>query len=141
MVVDEYGGIAGLVTLEDLMEELVGEISDEYDEEVVDLHNLGANTYRVSAKYSVDDLADLYDIDIEEDDVDTVGGLLTKYVGRLPVLGSRAQTDDLVLVAEKLEGRPKRVAWIHVSPTDAWLERTALRAEIDQAVTGEISLP
>jgi Mg2+/Co2+ transporter CorC len=123
------------------MEELVGEISDEYDEEVVDLHNLGANTYRVSAKYSVDDLADLYDIDIEEDDVDTVGGLLTKYVGRLPVLGSRAQTDDLVLVAEKLEGRPKRVAWIHVSPTDAWLERTALRAEIDQAVTGEIPLP
>ena len=141
MVVDEYGGIAGLVTLEDLMEELVGEISDEYDEEVVDIHDLGANTYRVSARYSVDDLADLYDIDIEEDDVDTVGGLLTKYVGRLPVLGSRAQTDDLVLVAEKLEGRPKRVAWIHVSPTEAWLERTALRAEIDQAVTGEIALP
>jgi CBS domain containing-hemolysin-like protein len=141
MVVDEYGGIAGLVTLEDLMEELVGEISDEYDEEVVDIHDLGANTYRVSARYSVDDLADLYDIDIEEDDVDTVGGLLTKYVGRLPVLGSRAQTDDLVLVAEKLEGRPKRVAWIHVSPTEAWLERTALRAEIDQAVTGEIPLP
>jgi CBS domain containing-hemolysin-like protein len=89
----------------------------------------------------VDDLADLYDIDIEEDDVDTVGGLLTKYVGRLPVLGSRAETDDLVLVAEKLEGRPKRVAWIHVSPTESWLERTALRAEIDQAVTGEITLP
>jgi CBS domain containing-hemolysin-like protein len=123
------------------MEELVGEISDEYDEEVVDIHDLGANTYRVSARYSVDDLADLYDIDIEEDDVDTVGGLLTKYVGRLPVLGSRAETDDLVLVAEKLEGRPKRVAWIHVSPTESWLERTALRAEIDQAVTGEIPLP
>jgi CBS domain containing-hemolysin-like protein len=141
MVVDEYGGIAGLVTLEDLMEELVGEISDEYDEEVVDIHDLGANRYRVSAKYAVADLGDLYDIDIEEDGVDTVGGLLAKYVGRLPVLGSRAQTADLVLVAEKLEGRPKRVAWIHVSPTDAWLERTALRAEIDQAVTGEIPLP
>jgi CBS domain containing-hemolysin-like protein len=141
MVVDEYGGIAGLVTLEDLIEELVGEISDEYDEEVVDIHDLGSNSYRVSARYSVDDLADLYDIDIEEDDVDTVGGLLTKYVGRLPVLGSRAETDDLVLVAEKLEGRPKRVAWIHVSPTESWLERTALRAEIDQAVTGEITLP
>ncbi|MCF8549901.1 MAG: hemolysin family protein [Pontimonas sp.] len=141
MVVDEYGGIAGLVTMEDLMEELVGEISDEYDEEVVDIHDLGSNTYRVSAKYAVADLADLYDIDIEEDDVDTVGGLLTKYVGRLPVLGSRAETDDLILVAEKLEGRPKRVAWIHVSPTGAWLERTALRAEIDQAITGEINLP
>lgn len=141
MVVDEYGGIAGLVTLEDLMEELVGDISDEYDEEVVDIHELGSNSYRVSARYSVADLADLYDIDIDEDDVDTVGGLLTKYVGRLPVLGSRAQTEDLILVAEKLEGRPKRVAWIHVSPTDAWLERTALRAEIDQAITGEIALP
>ena len=141
MVVDEYGGIAGLVTLEDLMEELVGDISDEYDEEVVDIHDLGSNTYRVSAKYAVADLADLYDVDIDDDDVDTVGGLLTKYVGRLPVLGSRAETDDLVLVAEKLEGRPKRVAWIHVSPTDLWRERTALRAEIDQAVTGEITLP
>jgi CBS domain containing-hemolysin-like protein len=141
MVVDEYGGIAGLVTLEDLMEELVGEISDEYDEEVVEIHDLGANSFRVSARYSVDDLADLYDIEIDEDDVDTVGGLLTKYVGRLPVQGSRAETDDLVLVAGNLEGRPKRVAWIHVSPTQAWLERTALRAEIDQAATGEVTIP
>jgi CBS domain containing-hemolysin-like protein len=141
MVVDEYGGIAGLVTLEDLMEELVGEISDEYDEEVVELHTLGDNAYRVSARYAVDDLADLYDIDIDDDDVDTVGGLLTKYVGRLPVAGSRAETPDLVLVAEKLEGRPKRVEWIHVSPTDAWRERSALRAELDQAITGEVTLP
>lgn len=141
MVVDEYGGIAGLVTLEDLMEELVGEISDEYDEEVVDLHDLGDHSYRVSARYSVDDLADLYDIDIDDDDVDTVGGLLTKYLGRLPVTGSQATTPDLVLVAEKLEGRPKRVAWVHVSPTEAWLERSALRAELDQAITGEVTLP
>lgn len=141
MVVDEYGGIAGLVTLEDLMEELVGEISDEYDEEVIELHDLGDDSYRVSARYSVDDLADLYDIDIDDDDVDTVGGLLTKYVGRLPVAGSRAETPDVILVAEKLEGRSKRVAWIHVSPTEAWLERSALRAELDQAITGEVTLP
>jgi CBS domain containing-hemolysin-like protein len=141
MVVDEYGGIAGLVTLEDLMEELVGEISDEYDEEIVEMYDLGDDSYRVSAKYSVDDLADLYNIDIDDDDVDTVGGLLTKYVGRLPVAGSRAETPDLVLVADKLEGRPKRVAWIHVSPTQAWLERSALRAELDQAITGEVTLP
>lgn len=141
MVVDEYGGIAGLVTLEDLMEELVGDISDEYDEEVVELHHLGNDTYRVSAKYSVDDLADLYDIEIDDEDVDTVGGLLTKYLGRLPVAGSRAQTPDLILVADKLEGRPKRVAWIHVSPTEAWLERAAVRQELDQALTGEVNLP
>lgn len=141
MVVDEYGGIAGLVTLEDLMEELVGEISDEYDAEVIEIHELGQDTYRVSAKYSVDDLADLYDIDIDEDDVDTVGGLLTKLIGRLPSADSRAETPDLVLVAEKPDGRGQRVSWIRVSPTVAWLERRALREEIEQAATGEVSLP
>jgi len=141
MVVDEYGSIAGLVTLEDLIEELVGEISDEYDTEVDEIQDLGNDRYRVSAKYSVDDLADLYDIDIDDDDVDTVGGLLTKYVGRLPVAGSRAETTDLILVAEKLEGRRQRVAWVQVTPTLAWLERKAVREEIDQARTGEVPLP
>jgi CBS domain containing-hemolysin-like protein len=141
MVVDEYGGIAGLVTLEDLMEELVGEISDEYDSEVVEVHDLGDDTYRVSAKYSVDDLADLFEIDIEEDDVDTVGGLLAKLLGRLPQGGSTANTDDLVLVAEKPDGRNQRVAWIFVSPTPAWRDRKAVREEIEQAVTGELPLP
>ena len=117
MVVDEYGGIAGLVTLEDLIEELLGEISDEYDRDVEEIYPLGPDTYRVSAKYSVDDLADLYDVDIDEDDVDTVGGLLTKHVGRILEAGSRAETPDLVLVAEKPAGCNQRVAWIVVSPT------------------------
>jgi CBS domain containing-hemolysin-like protein len=141
MVVDEYGGIAGLVTLEDLIEELVGEISDEYDRDVEDLYEIGPDVYRVSAKYSVDDLADLYDIDIDEEEVDTVGGLLTKLIGRLPQGGSTASTTDLVLVAENTEGRNQRVAWIRVSPTEGWLERKAVRAEIDQARTGEVPLP
>lgn len=141
MVVDEYGGIAGLVTLEDLMEELVGEISDEYDAEVVEVHDLGGDRYRVSAKYALDDLADLFDADIEQDDVDTVGGLLAKLLGRLPQGGSTAQTPDLVLVAEKPDGRNQRVAWIVVSPTPAWRERKAVRDEIEQAVTGEVQLP
>ncbi len=141
MVVDEYGGIAGLVTLEDLIEELVGEISDEYDRDVDDLYQVGPNVYRVSAKYSVDDLADLYDIDIDEEEVDTVGGLLTKLIGRLPEGGSIASTADVVLLAEKTEGRNQRVEWIRVSPTEGWLERKAVRAEIDQARTGEVPLP
>lgn len=110
MVVDEYGGIAGLVTLEDLIEELLGEISDEYDTDVDDIYPLGPDTYRVSSKYAVDDLEDLYDIDIEDEDVDTVGGLLTKLIGRLPEGGSSASTPDLILVAEKTEGRNQRVA-------------------------------
>jgi len=96
MVVDEYGGIAGLVTLEDLIEELLGDISDEYDTEVADIYPQGPDVYRVAAKYSVDDLADLYDIDIEEEDVDTVGGLLTKLIGRLPDGGSSASTEDFL---------------------------------------------
>jgi CBS domain containing-hemolysin-like protein len=141
MVVDEYGGIAGLVTLEDLIEELVGEISDEYDTDVDLIQVLGSDRYRVAAKYSVDDLADLYDIDIDDDDVDTVGGLLTKYVGRLPEAGSRAELADLILVAEKPEARRGRVSWILVSPSQTWLERKALRDEIDQARTGEVTLP
>jgi CBS domain containing-hemolysin-like protein len=141
MVVDEYGGIAGLVTLEDLIEELLGEISDEYDRDVEEIYPLGPDTYRVSAKYSVDDLADLYDVDIDEDDVDTVGGLLTKHVGRILEAGSRAETPDLVLVAEEPAGRNQRVAWIVVSPTSSWLERKAIREEIDQARTGEVTLP
>ncbi len=141
MVVDEYGGIAGLVTLEDLIEELLGDISDEYDRDVEEIYPLAPDSYRVSAKYSVDDLADLYDVDIDEDDVDTVGGLLTKHVGRILEAGSRAETQDLVLVAEKPAGRNQRVAWIVVSPTPSWLERKAIREEIDQARTGEVTLP
>ena len=141
MVVDEYGGIAGLVTLEDLIEELLGEISDEYDTDVDDMYPLGPDRYRVSAKYAVDDLEDLYDIDIDEEDVDTVGGLLTKLIGRLPEGGSTASTQDLILVAEQPEGRHQRVSWIRVSPTEGWLERKADRAEIDQASTGEVPLP
>ncbi len=141
MVVDEYGGIAGLVTMEDLIEELVGEISDEYDLDVDEILPLGADSYRVAAKYSLDDLADVYDIDIDEDDVDTVGGLLTKLVGRLPEAGSAGETAYLRLVAEAPAGRHQRVSWIRVYPTQAWLEKRALREEIDQARTGEIPLP
>jgi CBS domain containing-hemolysin-like protein len=105
------------------------------------MYPLGADRYRVSAKYAVDDLEDLYDIDIDEEDVDTVGGLLTKLIGRLPEGGSMASTQDLILVAEQPEGRHQRVSWIRVSPTEGWLERKAVRAEIDQASTGEVPLP
>ena len=91
MVVDEYGGIAGLVTLEDLIEELVGDISDEYDREVTEVtQDLGDGRYRVSARLPIDELGDLFGIELEDDDVDSVGGLLTKALGRLPVAGSAA---------------------------------------------------
>jgi CBS domain containing-hemolysin-like protein len=114
MVVDEYGGIAGLVTLEDLIEELVGDISDEYDHEVVEVEDLGKQRYRVSARLPVDELGELFRIELDDDDVDSVGGLLAKALGRLPQQGSIARYSGLVLTAERTEGRRKRLSTVLV---------------------------
>jgi magnesium and cobalt exporter, CNNM family len=114
MVVDEYGGIAGLVSLEDLIEELVGDISDEYDHEVALVENVGEARFRVSARLPVDELGELFGIELDDDDVDSVGGLLSKALGRLPVAGSRVSTSGLVLTAERTEGRRKRLSTVLV---------------------------
>jgi len=119
LVVDEYGGIAGLVTMEDLIEELVGEISDEYDRELAVSERLDEDRYRVSARMPVDELGDLFGIELDDDDVDSVGGLLTKHLGRLPVAGSRVEVDGLVLVAERTEGRRARVTTVLVEADEA----------------------
>jgi len=119
MVVDEYGGIAGLVTLEDLIEELVGDISDEYDRDVVEIEDLGHGRFRVSARLPVDELGELFDLDLDDDDVDSVGGLLAKVLGRLPVAGSEARTSGLILTAERTEGRRKRISTVLVEPDKA----------------------
>jgi CBS domain containing-hemolysin-like protein len=115
MVVDEYGGIAGLVTLEDLIEELVGDISDEYDRDVDEYEDLGNGTFRVSARLPVDELGDLFDLELDDDDVDSVGGLLTKALGRLPVRGSEATVSGLVLTADRFEGRRRRISTVLVA--------------------------
>jgi CBS domain containing-hemolysin-like protein len=122
MVVDEYGGIAGLVTLEDLIEELVGDISDEYDHDVVEVEDLGHGHFRVSARLPVDELGELFDLDLDDDEVDSVGGLLAKALGRLPVAGSVARTSGLVLTAERTEGRRKRISTVLVERDDALIE-------------------
>ncbi|MGG7508177.1 hemolysin family protein [Plantibacter sp. YIM 135249] len=103
MVVDEYGGISGLVTLEDLIEELVGEISDEYDTDVPDVTDLGDGSFRVDARLPVDELGELFGIELDDDDVDSAGGLLAKTLGRLPVIGSSVTVSGLVLTAERVE--------------------------------------
>jgi CBS domain containing-hemolysin-like protein len=131
MVVDEYGGIAGLVTLEDLIEELVGDISDEYDREVPDVEDLGDGKYRVSARMPVDELGDLFGIELEDDEVDSVGGLLTKAVGRLPVAGSSASVSGLILTADRTEGRRKRVSTVLVEGDQAFLDAQAAFAADD----------
>ncbi len=114
VVVDEYGGTAGLVTIEDIIEEIVGEIADEYDREAPGLEDLGDGSYRVPATMDIDDLADLFDVEIEEDEVDTVGGLIGKMIGRVPILGSRCEVAGLVLTAERMAGRRHRIASVLV---------------------------
>ena len=132
LVVDEYGGIAGLATLEDLIEELVGDISDEYDSDTDDVEHLGGGRYRVSARLPVDELGDLFGLDLEDDEVDSVGGLLTKAFGRLPVAGSQAEVSGLILIAERTEGRRKRVVTVLVERDQALIDaQTAFAEEKD----------
>ncbi|ORV89130.1 hemolysin family protein [Mycolicibacterium iranicum] len=102
LLVDEYGAIAGLVTIEDVLEEIVGEIADEYDtDEVAPIEDLGESTYRVSARLPIEDLSELYDIKFDEDlDVDTVGGLVALELGRVPLPGAEVEWDGLLLRAE-----------------------------------------
>lgn len=114
MVVDEYGGIAGLVTLEDLIEELVGDISDEYDHEVALIQPLPAGGYRIATRLPIDDLGELFDLEIEDEDVDSVGGLVTKALGRLPEVGSTVTVHGLRFTVDRIEGRHKHVASVLV---------------------------
>ena len=113
IVVDEYGGVAGLVTLEDVTDELVGEIADanEQDPNPVALEDGG---YRVAAGYSLFDLGELFEIELEEEDVDSVGGLLAKQLGRLPVRGDQAHYSGLRFTADRFEGRNKRLRTVLV---------------------------
>jgi len=129
MVVDEYGGIAGLVTLEDLIEELVGDISDEYDREIEQVEELAEGSFRVSARLAIDELGDLFGLEIEDDEVDSVGGLLTKALGRLPVAGSVAHYSGLILTAERTEGRRKRISTVLVERDESLIDAEAAFGE------------
>ena len=117
VVVDEYGGTAGLVTIEDVLEEIVGEITDEYDTEAPEVEQLENGDVRLSARYSVWDFAEDFHIPLDEDeddDVDTVGGLLAKRLGKVPIAGSTVVVDGWRLTAESTEGRRNRIASVLV---------------------------
>lgn len=114
LIIDEYGGVAGLATMEDVIEEIVGEISDEYDRDVPDFEEYEPGLYRVSARYSLFDLGERFDIELEDEDVDSVGGLLTKELGRLPRRQDSVQFSGLEFTAERIEGRRKRLITVLV---------------------------
>lgn len=114
IVIDEYGGVAGLVTMEDVIEELVGEIADEYDDEEDDLTQLDDGSYRVAAGYSIIDLGELFEIELDDEDVDSVGGLLAKELGHLPLRGDQVTFSGLTFKADRIEGRRKRLVSVLV---------------------------
>ncbi|HTT87634.1 MAG TPA: hemolysin family protein, partial [Acidimicrobiales bacterium] len=114
IVVDEYGGTAGLVTLEDLIEELVGEIVDEYDVEEPPVRRLDDGGYSVSPRLAVDELAKLVDVDLPTGEWDTVGGLLFNVLGRVPSEGESVTVEGLTLVAERVTGN--RIGRIRILP-------------------------
>ncbi|TDE29633.1 HlyC/CorC family transporter [Nonomuraea mesophila] len=114
IVIDEYGGTAGLVTIEDVLEEIVGEITDEYDQETPRVEPMPDGGMRVTARMPVDELGELFDTEIEVDDVETVGGLLAHALGRVPIAGSHAEVAGLSLTAESLAGRRNRISTVVV---------------------------
>jgi CBS domain containing-hemolysin-like protein len=125
MVVDEYGGTAGLVTIEDLLEEIVGEITDEYDSDHVEAATLEDGSVRVSSRFPIDDLDELFGFDVEEDDVDSVGGLMAKHLGRVPIPGSHVDAHGLRFVAEAAAGRRNKIESVLISRPPANAVTTA----------------
>jgi CBS domain containing-hemolysin-like protein len=117
IVIDEYGGTAGLVTIEDILEEIVGEITDEYDQERPGVEWLGDGRARVTARLPVTDLEELFGVSIDAEDaedVETVGGLLAHALGRVPIAGSTATVAGLTLTAESVAGRRNRIDTVTV---------------------------
>lgn len=118
VVVDEYGGTAGLVTLEDLIEELVGDIADEYDNEKPEVVMQEDGTFRISSRLGIWELGETFGVELGDDDVDTVGGLLAKHLGRVPIIGSEVVVEGIHIKAIGSRGRRNKIGTLQV-----WVDR------------------
>ena len=114
VVVDEFGGTAGLATIEDILEEIVGEIVDEYDDEVPPSTELSPGYYRVLARLSLDDLGELFGLELDDDDVDSVGGIMAKQLNKVPIPGAVVVWEGLELTAERPTGRRNQIGTVLV---------------------------
>jgi CBS domain containing-hemolysin-like protein len=126
IVIDEYGGTAGLVTIEDLLEEIVGEITDEYDQEDPNVEPLPDGDYRVNARLGIDEVNELLDVELPSTEWDTIGGLLINLVGGVPREGHEVEFQGLRLTAERVQGRRiGRVRIRRVTPPETQQDATA----------------
>jgi CBS domain containing-hemolysin-like protein len=116
VVIDEYGGTAGLIAIEDILEEIVGEITDEYDVERPPVEHLDGGAVRVSARLPIEDLGEIFAVELPADEVETVAGLLAQALGRVPIPGASASVGGLVLTAEGVTGRRNRIDTVLVTP-------------------------
>ena len=121
VVIDEYGGTAGLVTIEDILEEIVGEITDEYDTHAPEVNELGPNVFRVSSRIHLDDLAELINVNLSSDDegVDTLSGYLAKQLERIPIPGTSIVIEGWEFVAERAAGRRNKIGTILIRKSES----------------------
>lgn len=126
VAIDEYGGTAGLVTLEDLLEELVGEIHDEFDVEAVEVESIGDGVFLVNATMNIGDLNEDLDLDLPEGTWDSLGGLVFGTLGRVPVPGDVVELDDSLLTVDRVDGR--RVSLVRIERVNS----SGDAAEVDQ---------
>ena len=115
-VTDEYGSLSGLVTLEDLLEELVGEITDEYDVDQPQMVPVGEGRYRVDGRTPIDELNELLDVELPDEEWDSVGGLMMGLLGQIPREGQEVRYGNLTFKAERVQGR--RIERVIVSRVD-----------------------
>jgi CBS domain containing-hemolysin-like protein len=116
VVIDEYGGTAGLVTIEDILEEIVGEITDEYDADEPVVEERGNGSYRIPSRMPIDELSELIGVELPDDEVDTVLGLLAERLGLVPIPGASVAVGGYRLTAEAAEGRRNRISTVLVEP-------------------------